>query len=203
MRILYLGLLIMGLLGTWGEGQAAPWVVAIDAGHGGDDTGGIGVDNLMEKDIVLQIAHLIALEASSFPNIKIILTRNNDRYLSPLDRIARAKGAHFFISLHLDFSYDPWMRGIRAVVPTNATNSTKALAEMLCQRIITVTKGLAWETKTAPLWLRRLGVPAMQLNLGFITNPEEARKLSSLAYQKRLAQAILESISEFVTSSPT
>ncbi|MFN4217889.1 MAG: N-acetylmuramoyl-L-alanine amidase [Candidatus Bipolaricaulia bacterium] len=203
MRVLYLGLLIMGLLGTWGEGQAALWVVAIDAGHGGDDTGGIGVDNLMEKDIVLQIAHLIALEASSFPHIKIILTRNNDRYLSPVDRIARAQGAHFFISLHLDFSYDPWIRGIRALVPTNATTPTKALADVLCRRIITVTKGLAWETKTAPLWLRRLSAPAVQLNLGFITNPEEARKLSSLAYQRRLAQAILESISEFVSSSPT
>ena len=203
MRALYLGLLILGLLCIWGEGQAALWVVAIDAGHGGDDTGGIGVDNLIEKDIVLQIAHLIALEASSFPNIKIILTRSDDRYLAPPDRIARAKDAHFFISLHLDFSYDPRMRGVRALVPTNATTSTKALAEVLCRRIITVTKGLAWETKVAPLWLRRLNVPTVQLHLGFITNPEEARKLSSLAYQKRLAHAILEGISEFVASSPT
>lgn len=202
MRVLYLGVLAIVLLGVWGESQVPSWVVAIDAGHGGDDTGGIGVDNLIEKDIVLQIAHLIALEASSFQNIRIVLTRSDDRYLSPAERIARAQGAHFFISLHLDFSYDPWMQGIRAVVPTNATNSTKALAEVFCRRIITVTKGLAGETKKTPLWLRRLSAPAVQLNLGFITNPEEARKLGQLAYQKRLAQAILEGINEFVANSP-
>lgn len=200
MRILYLGLLITGLLGIWGEGQTALWVVAIDAGHGGDDTGGIGIDNIIEKDIVLQVAHLIMLEASSSPNIKIVLTRSDDRYLSPAERIVRAQGAHVFISLHLDFSYDPWMRGIRAIVPTDATNSIKALAEVVCRRIITMTKGLTWETQTAPLWLRRLSIPAVQINLGFITNPEEARRLGQLAYQRRLAQAILEGISEFVSS---
>lgn len=200
MRILYLGLLITGLLGIWGEGQTALWVIAIDAGHGGDDTGGIGIDNIIEKDIVLQVAHLIMLEASSSPNIKIVLTRSDDRYLSPAERIVRAQGAHVFISLHLDFSYDPWMRGIRAIVPTDATNSIKALAEVVCRRIITMTKGLTWETQTAPLWLRRLSIPAVQINLGFITNPEEARRLGQLAYQRRLAQAILEGISEFVSS---
>ena len=199
MRILYLWLLIGGLLCIWGEGQAALWVVAVDAGHGGDDTGGISID-IIEKDIVLQIAHLIALEASSFPTIKVILTRSDDRYLAPSDRIARAQGAHLFISLHLDFSYDPRTRGIRALVPTNATPSTKALAEVLCRRIITATKGPAWEIKASPIWLRRLDIPAVQLHLGFITNPEEARKLGSLAYQKRLAHAILEGISEFVSN---
>lgn len=202
MRVLYLGLLITGLLCIWGECQTAPWVIAIDAGHGGDDTGGIGVDGLMEKNIVLHIAHLIALEALSFSNIKIILTRSDDRYLSPAQRIARAQGAQLFISLHLDFSYDPWMRGSRALVPTHTLPSAAALAEVLCRRLIVMTRGPTWELKTAPLWLRRLGIPAVQLNLGFITNPEEARKLGQLSYQKRLAHAILEGVNAFVASSP-
>ncbi len=202
MRVLSVGLLIIVLLGLGGEGHASVWVVAIDAGHGGDDTGGIGVDNLTEKDIVLHIAHLIALEASSFSNIKIILTRSDDRYLSPAERIARAQGAHFFISLHLDFSYDPWMRGIGAIVPIHASHSTRTLADVLCRHIITATKGPLREMRAAPLWLRRLSVPAVQLTLGFLTNPEEARKLGQLAYQKRLAQAILEGIREFVSNSP-
>ncbi len=202
MRLLYLKLLII-LLGIWGEGQTAPWVIAIDAGHGGDDTGGIGVDGLMEKNIVLQIAHLIALEASSFSNIKIVLTRSDDRYLSPAERIARAQGAHFFISLHLDFSYDPRLRGITALVPTNAKDSARELAEILRKHLVSATRAPDLGTKTAPLWLRRLSIPAVQVNLGFITNPEEARKLGQLAYQKRLAQAILEGIRQFALSSPT
>lgn len=203
MRVAYLGLLITAVLSIWGEGQPALWVIAIDAGHGGDDTGGIGGDTLMEKDITLQIAHLIALEASSLPNIKIVLTRSDDRYLSPAARIARARGAHFFISLHLDFSYDPWMRGVGAVVPIHSPSSARALAEIILRRIVAATKGPAQETKAAPLWLRRLGIPAVQLNLGFITNPEEARRLGQLAYLHRLAQAILEGIREFVVSLPT
>ncbi len=202
MRLLYLKLLII-LLGIWGEGQTAPWVIAIDAGHGGDDTGGIGVDGLIEKNIVLQIAHLIALEASSFSNIKIVLTRSDDRYLSPAERIARAQGAHFFISLHLDFSYDPRLRGITALVPTNSGDSTRELAEMLRKHLTRATKATDLGTKRAPLWLRRLSIPAVQVKLGFITNPEEARKLGQLAYQKRLAQAILEGIRQFALSSPT
>ncbi len=198
MRAFGLGLLIISVVGAWGAGQPAPiTVVAIDAGHGGDDTGGIGVDNLSEKDIVLQIAHLISLEAVSFPHIKIILTRPDDRYLSPQERIANAQGAHIFISLHLDFSYDPWMHGITLLMPTNASQATQALAETLRRRIISM-RGLSWGTKTAPLWLRRLDMPAVQINLGFITNPEEARKLAHLVYQQRLAHAILEGINDFL-----
>lgn len=198
-RAFRLGLLILILLGTWGAAQPAPiTIIAIDAGHGGDDTGGIGIDNLVEKDIVLKIAHLIALEAVGFPHIKIILTRHDDRYLSPKERIQNAQGAHLCISLHLDFSYDPWMHGITILVPTKATQATWALAEVLRQSIAAPT--ISWETKTAPLWLRRLNMPAVQINLGFITNPEEARKLNQLTYQKRLARAILEGISNFARS---
>ncbi len=195
MRGYSLGLLVISLLSLWGVGQPALTVV-IDAGHGGDDTGGIGVGNVVEKDIVLQIAHLIAIEAVRFPHIKILLTRRDDRYLSPAERIAAAHGAHIFISLHLDFSYDPRVRGITALVPTNAGVLTHTLADALRARLISATKTPDRGTKTAPLWLRRLPMPAVQLSLGFVTNPDEARNLSELAYQKRLAQAILDALKE-------
>lgn len=201
MRAVGLGFLILSLLGAWGTSQPASLViVAIDAGHGGDDTGGIGIDNLLEKDIVLKIAHLIALEAVSFPHIKITLTRHDDRYLSPKERIQSAQGAQLCISLHLDFSYDPWMHGITILMPPKASQATQALAEALRHSILATTKGLSWETKTAHLWLRRLNIPAVQINLGFITNPEEARKLNQLPYQKRLAHAILQGIDDFLHS---
>jgi|GEM_PF-1432257 len=201
MRAVGLGLLILSLLGVWGTSQTTPiTIVAIDAGHGGDDTGGIGIDNLLEKDIVLKIAHLVALEAVSLPSIKITLTRHEDRYLSPKERIQNAQGAQLCISLHLDFSYDPWMHGITILMPTKASQATQALAEALRHSILATTKGLSWKTKTAHLWLRRLNIPAVQINLGFITNPEEARKLNQLPYQKRLAHAILQGIDDFLRS---
>jgi N-acetylmuramoyl-L-alanine amidase len=199
MRAIACGLLIVSLLNAWGISQPIT-IVAIDAGHGGDDTGGIGVDNLCEKEIVLKIAHLIALEAVSFPHMKVILTRSDDRSLSPAERIAAAQGAHFYISLHLGFSYDPRARGITALVPTNAQSSSIALAEALRIRLIAVTRTLNRGTHQAPLWLRRLPIPAVQLNLGFLTNPEEARKLAQLAYQRHVARAILEGINDFIRS---
>jgi N-acetylmuramoyl-L-alanine amidase len=200
MRALACGLLIVSLFNAWGISQPIT-IVAIDAGHGGDDTGGIGIDDLYEKEIVLKIAHLIALEAVHFPRIKVILTRSDDRSLSPAERLAAAQGAHLAISLHLDFSYDPRARGITALVPTNAQSSSRALAEALRLRLIASTRTLDRGTHQAPLWLRRLPIPAVQLNLGFLTNPEEARKLAQLAYQRRVAQAILEGINDFLRSN--
>jgi N-acetylmuramoyl-L-alanine amidase len=197
MRPIYLGLLlIISVMGAVGVSQPSPLTIAIDAGHGGDDTGGIGIENVIEKDIVLQIAHLIAIESVNFPKIKILLTRHDDRYLSPEERLGRAQGAQVFLSLHLDFSYDPRVRGITAVVPTSAGASTRALADVLRAHVTKAAKTPDLGTKTAPLWLRRLAIPAVQLHLGFVTNPEEARKLGQLSYQKRLAQAILEGIEE-------
>lgn len=197
-RVIGLGLLIIVLVGTWGAAQPPSITVAIDAGHGGDDTGGIGIDNLVEKDIVLKVAHLIALEAVDFPHIKIILTRHDDRYLSPKERVQNAQDAHLCISLHLDFSYDPRMHGITILVPTKATPAALALAEALRHSIAVPT--VSWGTKSAPLWLRRFNIPAVQVNLGFLSNPQEARRLNHLAYQRRLARAILEGIESFLRS---
>nr|BAL57405.1 N-acetylmuramoyl-L-alanine amidase [uncultured Acetothermia bacterium]BAL59787.1 N-acetylmuramoyl-L-alanine amidase [Candidatus Acetothermum autotrophicum] len=180
-----------------GVSQPGTLTVVIDAGHGGDDTGGIGVDNVTEKAIVLQIAHLIALESVNSPKIKILLTRSADQYLAPGERLARARGAQAFLSLHLNFSYDPRMRGITAVVPDKADPHTHALADALRARLISATKSPDLGTQTAPLWLRRLPIPAVQLNVGFITNPQEARQLAQLAYQKRIAQAIVAALEEF------
>lgn len=196
MRAICLGLGLVLLLGAMGIGQPVSLTVVIDPGHGGDDTGGIGIDNLTEKDIVLQIAHLIAIEAVAFPNIKILLTRSDDRYLSPGERLAQARGAHAFLSLHLSFSYDPRVRGIAVVVPTKAGERTRALTEALRARLISATKAPDRGTQTAPLWLRRLPIPAVQLYLGFVTNPEEARKLAQLAYQKQIAQTIVAALAE-------
>lgn len=198
MRTICLGLLLIAL----GVGQPAPLLyrVVIDAAHGGDDTGGIGLYGLIEKDIVLQIAHLIAIEATGFPQIQILLTRADDRYLSPSERLAKAQGADVFISLHLDFSYDPRVRGITALLAPSAQLSSWQLAEILHKRLATKAPDLG--IKTAPLWLRRLPTPAVQLNLGFVTNPDEARKLMQITYQRQLATAIVEGIKKFVALLP-
>ncbi len=79
-------------------------VIAIDPGHGGQDSGAIGMNGTREKDVVLQIARELARQVNATPGMRAILTRNAD-YLIPLPerpRIARKAGADIFISVHAD-----------------------------------------------------------------------------------------------------
>ncbi|HWL61279.1 MAG TPA: N-acetylmuramoyl-L-alanine amidase [Steroidobacteraceae bacterium] len=79
-------------------------VVAIDAGHGGDDPGAIGKGGTREKDVVLKIAQELAKRVNAQPGMRAYLTRNDDRRI-PLPertRLARVAGADIFISVHAD-----------------------------------------------------------------------------------------------------
>ena len=79
-------------------------VVAIDAGHGGDDPGAIGKGGTREKDVVLKIAQELARRVNAQPGMRAYLTRNDDRRI-PLrerSRLARVAQADIFISVHAD-----------------------------------------------------------------------------------------------------
>lgn len=86
--------------------QAAtrPLVIAIDAGHGGQDPGAVGPSGKREKDITLAIARELARQVNATPGLKAQLTRDTDMFI-PLNRraqIARAGKADMFISIHAD-----------------------------------------------------------------------------------------------------
>jgi N-acetylmuramoyl-L-alanine amidase len=79
-------------------------VVAIDAGHGGDDPGAIGRGGTYEKDVVLKIALALAKRIDAEPGMRAYLTRSDDRTIHVHDRpaLARRAGADIFISVHAD-----------------------------------------------------------------------------------------------------
>lgn len=79
-------------------------VIAIDAGHGGEDSGAIGPSGVKEKDVVLAIAKKLYEDLSDEPGIKPILIRNGDYYVGLRQRIVKARQAHadLFISIHAD-----------------------------------------------------------------------------------------------------
>ena len=79
-------------------------VVAVDAGHGGQDPGATGPGGTHEKDVVLPIARLLAERINSEPGMRAVLTRNRDEFLVLRDRIRRARvaKADMFISIHAD-----------------------------------------------------------------------------------------------------
>ncbi len=84
--------------------EARVLIIAIDAGHGGEDPGAIGKHGTREKDVVLAIARELALKINAEPGMKAVLTRNGDYFVPLRDRMrrARAQAADLFVSIHAD-----------------------------------------------------------------------------------------------------
>jgi N-acetylmuramoyl-L-alanine amidase len=79
-------------------------VIAIDAGHGGEDPGAIGKKKTQEKDVVLQIARRLKKAVDAEPGMKAILTRDGDYYIPLRGRYEKARKARsdLFVSIHAD-----------------------------------------------------------------------------------------------------
>lgn len=88
-------------------------IVAIDAGHGGQDPGAIGRAGTNEKDVVLDISKRLAARINQEPGMRAVLTRDADYFLKHRERIrrARAAGAQLFVSVHADAVRDPSVSG--------------------------------------------------------------------------------------------
>ena len=102
--------------------NAAPWIIAIDPGHGGKDPGAIGRNlKIYEKNITLSIARELKALLDKDPNFKGVLTRRGDYYISVPERseIARKYKANFLISIHADSSENPALRGASVWVLSN------------------------------------------------------------------------------------
>ena len=84
--------------------EARDLIIAVDAGHGGEDPGAIGKNGTREKDVVLAIARALAQRVNAEPGMKAVLTRNGDYFVPLRDRMrrARAQQADLFVSIHAD-----------------------------------------------------------------------------------------------------
>jgi N-acetylmuramoyl-L-alanine amidase len=84
--------------------DARDLIIAVDAGHGGEDPGAIGKNGTREKDVVLAIARELAVKINAEPGMKAVLTRNGDYFVPLRDRMrrARAQAADLFVSIHAD-----------------------------------------------------------------------------------------------------
>lgn len=88
-------------------------VIAVDAGHGGDDPGARGPRGTWEKDVVLQVARVLARQIDAEAGLRAVLTREGDYFLPLRKRIelARRHRADLFISVHADAFRDSRVRG--------------------------------------------------------------------------------------------
>ncbi|MDE1997283.1 MAG: N-acetylmuramoyl-L-alanine amidase, partial [Rhizobiaceae bacterium] len=117
------------------KANPSDFLVAVDAGHGGIDTGATASDGVtQEKQITLAFAKLLADKLNEQPGIKAFLTRDKDEYLSLSERvtIARQNHASLFISLHADTLKQKDIRG--ATVYTISDKASDKLAGEVADR---------------------------------------------------------------------
>ncbi|KKM94748.1 hypothetical protein LCGC14_1195190 [marine sediment metagenome] len=110
-------------------------IIAIDPGHGGQDSGALGRRGTKEKDIVLSIGKRLAKLVDKEPGMRAYLTRDTDVFISLRQRIRRARenGADMFISIHADAFNNPKARGSSVFVLSSRGASSEA-AQILADR---------------------------------------------------------------------
>jgi N-acetylmuramoyl-L-alanine amidase len=197
-------------------------VVTIDAGHGGEDRG-ITSGTLLEKDVVRQISMLLR---SSLQKIKLEAdtTRSSDfnPSLSLRSSVANTNQSIVFVSLHLGGSHTPDVRG--PIVYTHDAGETepprrrprseeltpwyaaqqphlkqsRRLAQLIQERLNTLF-GTSNSAESAPLEvLAPVQAPSVLIEAGFLTNPEDARRLEDPAFQESIAKSIADAIRVFL-----
>ena len=110
-------------------------IVAVDAGHGGQDPGAIGRSGTREKDVVLGIATALARRIDAEPGMRAVLTRGGDRFIPLRDRmdLARSGRADLFVSVHADSIANREVSGSSVYVLSNRGASSEA-ARWLAER---------------------------------------------------------------------
>jgi N-acetylmuramoyl-L-alanine amidase len=110
-------------------------VIALDAGHGGEDPGAIGPTGLREKDVVLSIARQLRDRLTQVPNVRVMMTRDGDYFVPLHERVRKARrvGADLFVSIHADAFMRPQARGA-SVFALSTGAATSAAARWMAQR---------------------------------------------------------------------
>ena len=190
-------------------------VVYLDAGHGGYDPGA-SYFGISEKSLTLAIQSRVKakLEAEGY---QVVTTRTSDTYVDLADRsrAANASESDIFVSIHINASgssaaqgietyyYQPYAEYPSRINATYHANPTRlsmsdTLANAIQSSLINATgaqnQGVKRQTFAV---LRETTAPAVLLELGFLSNPQEAARLNTSAYQETLANAIVAGIKRY------
>lgn len=196
-------ILILKMCFIFGQESTAQKGIIIDVGHGGKDSGAIGINGIQEKDVVLNIANaILRLNNDLEKPLDIYLTRYKDTLISLTDRtkLAKALNADLFMSLHCNHSDNPDARGIEVYASRLQVKFSRQsvfigyqIEKALCNTIGYISRGL----KFANFQVIRETVdfcPSLLLELGFLSNKDEGRYISDYSNIERIASAILQSI---------
>lgn len=172
-------------------------VVMIDPGHGGKDSGAVGIGGLQEKDIILPISQQVAAILEQ-QGIQAILTRSSDYFvdLAPRVQMAKQKRADLFVSIHAN-SIDnrPDVNGLE----TYYFDRGERLAQTIHNSILQSLDIKDRRVRRARFYvLRNNPMPAVLVEVGFVTGVEDAPRLATAAYENQMAQAIANGILQYI-----
>lgn len=174
-------------------------VVAIDPGHGGRDPGAVGINGLQEKVVVLSVGTQVA-ELLRKKGVNAVLTRSSDREIDLEPRVAMAARvkADVFVSIHANAisMSRPDINGLESYYYASAKGYK--LARSIHNRILSATNVRDRGIRQARFYVvRRTTMPAVLLELGFVTGREDAVRLASASHRTKLAEAIAQGILDY------
>lgn len=181
-------ILLLKMCIIFGQETATQKRIIIDVGHGGKDSGAIGINGIQEMDIVLDIAlEILKLNEKSENPMDIYLTRYSDSLISLSDRtkLSKALEADVFISLHCNHSNNPNARGIEVYVANATSQYSKDATWLAFQLQDAFNKELRFESrgvKFANFQVLRETInycPSLLLELGFLSNRDESKYIST------------------------
>lgn len=180
-------------------------VIVVDPGHGGEDPGKVGTNDVLEKDLNLKISKKVQklLEEAG---IKVVMTREDDKVPDAkkedlqqrIDLINDTK-PRLAIGIHQNSYPDESIRGAQVFYHT-ITEEAEDVAAAIQEELRTVDTTNTRQIKENDTYymLKNSKVPMIIVECGFLTNPEEAEKLSQEEYQEKIAQAICEGITKWL-----
>ncbi len=175
--------------------------VVIDPGHGGPDPGAIGIGGIRETDVVLEVSKIVK-NLLSDKGVKVTLTRKNeiDLDLPPRVSFANKTDADIFVSIHANAS-----RGKRRDINGLETFyyrgwKGRLLAKKIQKQILRVSPGSPDRgVKQGRFYvIKNTRMPAVLVEIGFLTGRLDARRLEKTTHRKRLAYAIAKGILEYL-----
>lgn len=185
--------------------------VAVDAGHGGRDPGAIGFAGTLEKDVTIAIA--LELEKTlEGAGLATLMTRTVDDELlgdpeaphrQRADLIARAElvnssDVDLFVSIHANSFPDPELRGAQTFHLAGDDAGWRLAVHIQNALVRSLGPNRRRATAADLRILSDVNVPAVVVEAGFLTNPDDEKLLNDETYQKKVAEAVTDGILEYV-----
>ena len=187
--------------------------VVLDAGHGGYDNGA-SHKGTKEKDLNFKIIYTLMKDyfSSNAPDTKVYWTRTSDVFITLANRAAFASkvGADLFISLHMNSASNSSANGTEVYYsPSNngarfSGITSKSMATMFKDNLVSNLGMKSRGVKSAGFYvIKRNTVPAVLIELGFLSGSSDYGKLTNPSFQANSAQVIFDTINEIFNTYPT